>query len=506
MRVANLARTMSSVSFRRVAGAVALAFGFSVLHAQPSPEPGRNLLPDAGLSTVANDPASNWKFIRGKPEGGVVWGARACKEDPSITELFIRKDDAGTHDHCWWAPQIPAAEGMEYHLAFQAKSSGSGDHGVFAGVDFLGNEGAPVQFLELSTVAYASTKWVGAKVEDPANWKTFEAKFTIPRGVKSLRLRFGLDAVTPAECEFRNIVLTMPSVPLASVLELAPAAIPVFAIPCAPVSAAGVTLTPDWRTEGAEIRRSATRLELCLNGLWAVQPAVSGQPPAADDWAYRKVPGVFDGRELYKTYGQAKTSWSKLKQNLPVPLWFVRDVEVPAEPGGKARLFVSSMRGLSLRAYWNGRFVGTLTDQLGGSIDLSEAVKPGEKGQLALYALPTVTEPLNAFLIEGGQMVRQYDPAAAAKVTVPGLSDVFLVVEPAASAIARAQVLPSVKGQKLDVKISAAPGGPAADLAAATSDGSVPADGAGSSCTTQTLSTQGCAELAVEYWPAQLHP
>ena len=60
-------------------------------------------------------------------------------------------------------------------------------------------------------------------------------------------------------------------------------------------------------------------------------------------------------------------------------------------------------------------------------------------------------------------MVRQYDPAAAAKVTVPGLSDVFLVVEPAAPAIVRAQVLPSVKGQKLDIQVSAAPGGAAAD-------------------------------------------
>jgi beta-galactosidase len=408
------------------------------LHAEPA----------QGMNEI--DPGG-WQFYRGTPAGLV-------EEQESGGELSIRKTDRGAADHVWWRQRHEADEGGVFRLSFEARGTGEEDHSIYGGVDFLGPDGKVAGFQEIRKVCYVNPKFPKATLPDVPEWKTFEGDFVVPRGAAFYSVRLALGASAPAEAGFRNVVVTKAAVPLNEALERLPEEIPIQAIPQGPVRAAGVTLTPNHKLEGAERVQSQTRERICLNGLWAIQPARKGEPPKADDWAFMKVPNAFLPGEPYLAYGREKTSWKALDlYSKAEALWFVRDVEIPASaPGSKVFLDVESFRGFALAAYWNGKRIGTLTSQRGGRFDLSEAARKGGKGQLALYALAIPPEAKYAYLMEAGRMTRQYDGSRFARernrsLYDRGISNVDLQFEPASPIFSPPRVVPSTRNQSLEI-------------------------------------------------------
>ena len=250
--------------------------------------------------------------------------------------------------------------------------------------------------------------------------------------------------------------------PLAEVMGNAPETVPVYDIPLTPVTAGEVTLTPSWGAQDAQAVRSAMRQRICLNGLWAVQPSAASPvrggvpPPKAGDWAFIKVPHWISPSRQYFFYGEDRVSWKMPEGSPPRTVWYARDVTIPSTAKGeRVYLDFSGLLGYAVRAYWNGRLVGELTDQLGGRIDLTPALTPGKetKGQLVLYALSNARDSLACF-IETGLMKRVYRPAETS-----GLMDVYLSLEPteavyhATPIYQGARAMPSVRRQRLNFQV-----------------------------------------------------
>ncbi|PAW78040.1 MAG: hypothetical protein B9S32_09135 [Verrucomicrobia bacterium Tous-C9LFEB] len=391
-----------------------------------------------------------WQFRQTTKKGAV-------ESQQSSDELIIRKTDRGTDDHVWWSQKLEAEKGGVYHLSFEAKASGEEDHSVYVGVDFLDQNGKFIGFKELRKICYINPKFPGATIPDVTDWKIFESDFTVPREAGFMSVRLALGGSTPVEVSYRKIAVNKAAVPVAEVLDQLPTEIPVQTIALDPVSAEGITLTPNWKRQGAEVIESKVRSRFCLNGLWAIQPAVKNEGPKAGDWAFMKVPNVLQSGNAYLAYGQAKTSWKN--RNLftdAEALWFVRDLEIPTTKDAKIVLEIGSFRGFALAIYWNGKRLGTMTNQLGARIDLSSVARPGEKGQLALYALALPPESQYAYLMEAGQMPRQYDSTRFARETnrsnyVRGLADIYLQVEPARSIFDAVRLVPSTRNKELEV-------------------------------------------------------
>lgn len=420
-----------------------------------------------------------WMFRVGVTEGTIEHEITDSVAGP---ELEIRKLGSGPHDHSWWYQETNVVEGAIYDYAFEARGSGDdGRFGISAGVEWVSAEGGYIGFERLDSITNGKSKPL-------KKWKAFRGSFVVPRKVERLRLRFSLDAWVPAQAAFRNVSITRAAQPLAELLERTPDRLPVFNIPLGPVAASGVTLTPDWHLAGTETLASETRQRICINTLWAIQPAVTkangvdtlvaSEPPKADDWAFFKVPGVFHPMKPFLIYGQDKTTWKgRDVTTTSRSVWYARDVELPASAlaGNNVYLTVTGMRGLSLVAYWNGKRVGTLTDQLGGRIDLTPALEKTDakdpsasiKGQLVLHALATIQERKYAYLMEAGAMGRQYDSRDFPRDSARGLGDIYLDIEPSAPLLTQSQVqvVPSFRKQRLDILL----GVPTASVDAAKS-------------------------------------
>ncbi len=413
----------------------------SALYGALAADPEPNLLINGDMD---GQTAPAWSFkdqgSKGKLEHGVAG-------EPEQRELFIRKLDSIASDNVWWLQKVPVQEGQTFALKFEAKGWGGDFHFISAGADFLASDGHYLGYKEIQKVAYRNPSFPNATVPDVRDWKAYQGEFVTPQGTKWVVLRMALGGTTPAEADFRNISLTQDTVSTVEILEGMPSEIPIYAIPLAPVTSKGVTLTPDWSWANADILQSKTRWKGCLNGLWAIQPADGSlAPPREGDWAFFKVPGYFSSQELYSVYGREKTSWGARKAETTAPgIWYVRDVEIPSGEDRKVFFEIGGMWGYAVRVYWNGKVVGNVTDQLGGRVDLTPFVHAG-KGQLALYAMGQHPENRYAFLQEAGVMPRLQQAGLPQIDAGRGFHDLYLDLEPSRAVLDRVEVLPSLKG------------------------------------------------------------
>ena len=409
-----------------------------------------NILVNGNLSAGNDQQVPAWSFEQNKPEGKIEKGI--TRDKTAQNYLFIRKEDSGTHDHTWWRQMCDVNEGQKYHLTFQSQGYGKSDYGVYAGAAFVGENGRWIGFELIKTVASRSSKYPSVNTEEVRKWKEFEGNVTPPPGTRKIILRLGLDAISPSEAYFKDIKLTTSPRTVVQVLETAPLNLPHYDISLNPVTADGITLTPDWNLQGAETSQSAARFRVSLNGLWAVQPATSNIPPRENDWGFMKVPGFLHHAKPYLIYGQERTSWSKVDVRQDGrAIWYARDVVIPFHKHRNIFLEFSGQPGFALRIYWNGKPVNILTDQNGGRVNISSFAQPGEKGQLVIYALSTPGERY-AFLMESGKMARRYD----SKATTSGLLDIYLCSEPEQPVFSWTQAIPSVRQNRLAIRITPA--------------------------------------------------
>lgn len=435
-----------------------------------------NLLQNSDLVVNEKGTLQEWYF---KPGNLPVAAQKGVGEEGGSRHLYVKSSAASLHG--WWGQEIAVSGGDSYTLGWEAKATGGEEYDAFVGVEFLDASRKWISYANLKTVARNSAKWLSANVPPVKDWQKFEAKFTVPATAVYVRLRLGLGSESAAEAYFRKIALEKTSSSVSEILAQAPGEIPRFSFPLQEVEANGVKLLPDWSSKEAEFTRSPSRWRLCLNGLWAIQPAEG--LPKEGDWAFFKVPGYFN-RKLYSIYGLKSTSWAS--RNIyqgGEPLWYLRDVHVPvretratpAPEGGWVQqwkralgetkpvpvvsspesifLEIRGMWGYAVRVYWNGKLVGELENQLGGRLDLTGKAQPGETGQLAIYALGVMpADPRETYK---PNFQRKRVPPRFGGDWSKGFHDIYLVSEPRDALIRDVRLSPMVSTGELSVHFSA---------------------------------------------------
>jgi beta-galactosidase len=231
-----------------------------------------------------------------------------------------------------------------------------------------------------------------------------------------------------------------------------------------------------WDTAKAHRETTLTRERICLNGLWAWQPAdpKSDEVPA-NRWGYFKVPGSWPGITSYEQKDSqtvhAHPSWNKLPLGVLSAAWYEREFTVPEAWSG---------RRISLTLDYLNSYAVVHVDRVqvgevrfpGGEVDLTSTCSPGERYRLSVLV---VAMPLR------GVTLSYTDSASAREIegTVArrGLcGDVYLVGEPPAARISDVRVETSVRLKQITVDTALeglVEGAPYTLRARVTSDGRV---------------------------------
>jgi beta-galactosidase len=166
---------------------------------------------------------------------------------------------------------------------------------------------------------------------------------------------------------------------------------------------------------------TATRLSVCLNGLWRFVPAGDdlaappgghyGRVPVPGSWTERYSTGVREA-EGYKP------DYHKLAGTMLA--WFRRDVDVPGDMAGHQIVLELKEVGRVARVYVGGKEAGVVDGQ--GRVDITAHVVPGHKADIAILVSATpAASPEKAFAV----------PAPSNAVRYRGLTgDVFLTALP----------------------------------------------------------------------------
>lgn len=428
------------------------------IHLSPASSP-----PTPSSAAVSDNIAGDWKLYR--PSNTPESATGISQQDSSGNQILIlRKTATDAQDaHFWWTHSRSGQGGEIWKIRYEARAwplnDDGGEYNVYAGVGFTDSTGKWISFTTLETIARHSVRWPNASKPAVPEWKHFESNFTLPPNTGNFGIRLGLGATGAAEAGFRNIIIEKASTTVSATLESLPNQIPVFKIAATPVSANGVTLTPDWTLDGAPVIHSATRARVPLNALWAIQPtdAITAKPRAGN-WAFFKVPGYFN-KQAYSVYGQEKTSWASLDVYSGIDgLWYVRDVEIPTlpSPSPPSNIYfeVGGMWGYAVRAYWNGQPIGIIMNQLQGQLLLPAEARPGDRGQLALYALRVNPESQAAYRPD---LVRSHNTKTSGKAPSDwskGFHDLYLSIEPRESYASNVKITPSVRTNSLNIRLT----------------------------------------------------
>ncbi|MFZ2657647.1 MAG: hypothetical protein WAX69_22125 [Victivallales bacterium] len=360
----------------------------------------------------------------------------------------------GCEASSWWCQEIKTLPGASYTLSMKAKARVGHDDLDFVAatmVYFRDKDGKWLSHKDIATVGARQAKW-SQSIPATNEWKSIQVSFTPPASTRVIGVRVALSGRGSVDAWYDEVALTTPPSPVADILAAAPDSLPHYDIPLGPVSASGVTLNPDWSNSDAATWSSGIRHKLCLNGLWAVQPAVIGQAPKDGDWAFIKVPGRICGwTGRFSIYGKDKTIWANFDTEKAEAFWYVRNVEIPEGFSGRLMIETPAMENFAIRVYWNGRPVGVLTDQWGGTVELSAAAIPGDKGQLSLFALRNKGDA-NAHLVAAGEVKRMYDPDKSMKC-VGALFDFNLLAIPDKPVFGGVRITTSVRNAKLSAAL-----------------------------------------------------
>lgn len=352
-------------------------------------------------------------------------------------------------DGNWMFQPVPVQPQRKYVLEFRAKAFAHDaglDHSVNVGVSFQTADGGWISYKILSAFAKHSDKWKNSKIVGRNEWRQVRCEFTTPprTGIAGLRLNI---SGAGAEAFFADFRLTAPEQTTRQVLERVP--VPAeFKVKLVPVSAAGVTITPDWSIADAETVSSATRSRLCLNGLWALLvPGPNGELPPALDWAFFKVPGrPGDSRSPFEIYGnRANYRWKQSPFR-----WLWRTVELPTElPARRYFIQCDSLLGGAARIFWNGKPIGYLTDAWGGEVEIpAELLKRGEANTLALLVTGKKLNETTMHLTLSGKVPDIHEPT-----TSPSVGNVYLSSRPEVSYCAPPRITTSYRNRTLTVKL-----------------------------------------------------
>ena len=190
---------------------------------------------------------------------------------------------------------------------------------------------------------------------------------------------------------------------------------------------------------------TATREQICINGLWRWQPAQAQlEQPPTKSWGYFKVPGCWPGITDYMQKDSQTLyphpAWKEPRLSGLSAAWYEREITVPNEWTGR-RIAVSVECLNSYAAVFvDGKRTGEIRFP-GGDVDLTRACRPGGKYLLSMLV---VAMPLKGVMLS----YNDTNSAREVKGTVNrrGLcGDVYLVGTPAGARIADVRVDTSVR-------------------------------------------------------------
>jgi hypothetical protein len=215
-----------------------------------------------------------------------------------------------------------------------------------------------------------------------------------------------------------------------------------------------------WSLDTAQRNKTATREQVCLNGLWRWQPAqdIADAVPT-ERWGYFKAPGFWPGRSSYDQEDcqtlYRHPNWKDADLGGVTAAWYQREITVPAD---------WTDRRIALRAEYVNSFAIVLVDgKKAGEIRFPAgemALPMCRPGNTYVLSLLVVAMPLK------GVLLSETDLKAAREVKGSverrGLcGDLYLVGSPAAPRIVDVKIDTSVR--KGEIAVGAALNGLAAD-------------------------------------------
>ena len=157
-----------------------------------------------------------------------------------------------------------------------------------------------------------------------------------------------------------------------------------------------------WLLDDAWKRSNSFREEISLNGLWQFFPVKTEQesgriPSVGSGWGYFKVPGIWPGKYGFQAPADAQQIiYSSLKSEKINGkdinyAWYQREVTPPAGwSGRKIELNVEFIQTLG-KVFVDGKHVGDIRFP-GGSVELTDFLKPGKKSMLAIFVAASTEE------------------------------------------------------------------------------------------------------------------
>lgn len=141
---------------------------------------------------------------------------------------------------------------------------------------------------------------------------------------------------------------------------------------------------------------SRTRGQMALDGVWRFQPAVGeAQKEPKEAWGYIQVPG--DWRNTAARPGVVKQgtgeAWASFNGDEVAVAWYEREFVVPREWAGRAIMLDFERVSTDAVVFVNGKRCGAVAwPGNGGSVEITSAVKPGEKATVRLLVAATEDE------------------------------------------------------------------------------------------------------------------
>lgn len=207
-------------------------------------------------------------------------------------------------------------------------------------------------------------------------------------------------------------------------------------------------LAPDvnavWDLSKAWRETTATRDQVCINGIWRWQPARgNAERVPSENWGYFKVPGPWPIAEDGAQRLYAHPSWRAAFSTTDAA-WYQRDIQVPKSWAGRRIAVYAEYVNSIATVYIDGKRMGGI-NYPAGEVDVTAACRPGGKH---LLAMRVVALPLQRVLMSYGNT----DEAKLVKGAVSrrGLTgDVFLMSTPAGPRIHDLKIDSSVRNWQI---------------------------------------------------------
>lgn len=204
---------------------------------------------------------------------------------------------------------------------------------------------------------------------------------------------------------------------------------------------------PQWGAEPVETI-SPRRATICLNGLWRFMPAhlSAAVTPLETGWGWLRVPGSWRPGPLPAPIRGSGPCWQGFNGESPAA-WYERELFVPADWAGRAILLDLQRVCTDAAVFIDEREVGKVAWP-GGEVDLTAAVKPGQKQRLRIKVVAVADgAEVTRFMGTGEGQVLQEKAILATRGIV---GDVLLVSRPAGAHLTGCAIRTSVKAPTAD--------------------------------------------------------